>query len=416
MPTVPRITLLTFGDELLNGLRSNGHLLYIGKQLGFRGLSLIRSEVVRDDVDEIAQAFKRAWETSDIVITTGGLGPTSDDCTREGVAKGLGVKLVMDAAVKQRVSMRLEAIGLHLDDVHLNLCMRPEGFEPLPNDFGTAPGLCLKYEGKYAIILPGPPQELEPMFERFAMPMFQKDGIGSDHLAYLQVRTVGLHESDVSALLVPLFKNYPGLEVAYCAHPQQVDVRLSPGDLDWDVVKHLANECKAMLGEDFLCFGADSIEQVLVNQLSQAGKTLSIAESCTSGFLGNLITEVPGASKVFLGGVMAYSEDAKIGMLDVPEALIAQHGSVSPEVAVAMAVGVAEYLSTDYALSITGYAGPDGGTSECPVGTVFVGYYSPQGVWSRRLVFAGNSRSIVKQRAAVSALDWLRREIISVNI
>jgi nicotinamide-nucleotide amidase len=201
--------------------------------------------------------------------------------------------------------------------------------------------------------------------------------------------------------------------VAYCAHQWRVDVRLSApdGHLSFRELQAVANECAALLGEDFVCYGHDSLAKVAADLLRAQEKTLAVAESCTGGLLANLFTDVCGASKFFRGAVVCYSNDAKMQILDVPECLIKQHGAVSNECAVALATSVAETLEADYGLAITGYAGPSGGTKDDPVGTIYLGLHSPQGVWSKNINYTA-TRIMVKERAVTVALDWLRRELM----
>ncbi|HQU08421.1 MAG: hypothetical protein B7X06_01985 [Verrucomicrobia bacterium 21-51-4] len=414
-PHTPRIELITTGQELLLGLHANAHLMYLGDQCVQHGMSLSQETVVDDSIEAIALAFKQAWDRSQIVITTGGLGPTSDDNTREGVAQALNLPLEFDSTIQAQIEARLSTMGMNIADVGLKLCQRPQGFEPISNAHGTAAGLFYQdtASGKIAIILPGPSAELAPMFERHIVPRLQQAGVCSTSPCFVQLRTAGVPESYVAKLLGEVFDNYPGLGVAYCAHPESVDVRISIGKskLLWSNILEIAEHCESLLGEDFVTFGQSSLSEIVIKSLEQMGRTVAVAESCTGGGLAEALTDIPGSSKSFLGGIIAYHNDTKIEQLDVPESLIIQHGAISAETAVAMAAGVAERFGSDYGLSTTGFAGPDGGTPEAPVGTVFLGFYSPYGIWSRKLVFPSSSRSQVRARAVQSALDWIRREI-----
>jgi len=290
---------------------------------------------------------------------------------------------------------------------------RFERGEVLPNANGTAPGLWIEQDGRVLVMLPGPPNEMHPLFTEQVLPRLARLGLIGEHEAYIQLRTAGVGESALETKLLPVFKAYgDALSVAYCAHFWRADVRLSSpsGRLGPAALQAIAGECAAVLGEDLVNFGHDSLAQVVSDQLRAQEKTLAVAESCTGGLLSSQFTDICGASKFFRGAVVCYNNFAKMQVLDVPECLIEQHGAVSAEVAVALATSVAEALEADYGLAVTGYAGPCGDTKENPAGTVFLGLHSPQGVWSKKMVYPA-ARAALKERAVTMALDWLRREL-----
>lgn len=409
----PVIEMLSLGDELLLGLTPNSHLTFIGEQLARRGGALARNVVVTDDAEAIARQFRESWKRSDVVITTGGLGPTSDDRTREAIAEVLGQKLVLDRKAKAAIVARFERLGRTMTPNNLKQAYRPKDAKLLANPYGTAPGLVFETDKKLLVMLPGPPSELHPMFLDQVLPLLAKRGLLAAEDVYVQVRTAGVGESALEQKLLPLIAKHEGrgLQVAYCAHHGNVDFRVSSpgGKLKPAELQTIAREAAAIIGEDFVTFGHDSLAKVVLERLRQRERKLAVAESCTGGLLANCFTDLPGASKVFSGGVVCYSNDAKRQLLDVPWPMLEQHGAVSAEVAVAMAAGAAERLTSDYALSVTGFAGPDGGTSEDPVGTVYIGLFAPEGVWCQRMSYPGHMRIAVKQRAVTAALDWLRR-------
>lgn len=412
MPNPTSIEVINIGDELLLGIRENSHLKYLGEQLARFGLPIFRSRVICDEVGEIQRAFADAWAHSDIVITTGGLGPTADDMTRESIAAALGAELVYDASIEAAIQTRFAAMGLNPAKHHEKQCYRFREGKVLPNDRGTAPGLVYEADGKLLIMLPGPTHELTPMFERQVLPMLQDRGILATEQAYIQLRTCGVGESGVEQMLQPILKSYPLVRLAYCVHYAMVDVRLSSRDGGLSIVelKVIAQEARKLLGEDFVCFGHCSLAKVVYHELRALDRTLAVAESCTGGLLGDAFTNIPGASKVFVGGIICYSNDVKVALLGVPECLLEQHGAVSPECAIAMASGAAEKLSADYGLSVTGFAGPEGGNLANPVGTIHLGYHSPVGVWCKTVRYSGG-RLDVKARAVHAALDWMRRKL-----
>ena len=412
MSKKPIVEVINFGDELLVGIRENSHLVYLGQQLARYGLPIHRSRVITDDAIEIQRAFLDAWMHSDIIITTGGLGPTADDMTRENIATALGAELVFDPAIEASIKARFELLSRTMGNHHLRQCYRFADGQVLHNEHGTAPGLVFEKEGKVLIMLPGPTHELTPMFEEQAIPMLQKMGALSEDEAYLQLRTCGSGESAVEQTMQPIVKAYPDLSVAYCVHYGIVDVRLSPRDrtMSWETLAAIGHEARELLGEDFICFGHCSLANVVVHELRALDRTLAVAESCTGGLLSNAFTNIAGATKFFVGGVVCYSNDVKVAQVGVPESILEQHGAVSPECAIAMGSGIAERLSSDYGLSVTGYAGPDGGDEKNPVGTIHVGYHSPVGVWCKSFRYTGG-RLDVKTRAVHAALDWMRRKL-----
>lgn len=412
MSKTPIVEVINFGDELLVGIRENSHLVYLGEQLARYGLPIQRSRVITDESVEIRRAFLEAWSHSDIVITTGGLGPTADDMTRENIAKALGAKLVFDPSIEEIIQARFKLLGRVMASHHLRQCYRFSEGEVLHNERGTAPGLAYAKDGKLLIMLPGPTHELKPMFEKEVIPLLQQMGALSDDEAYLQIRTCGSGESTVEQTMQPLIRSNPGLSVAYCVHYGIVDVRLSSKNnrICREKLEALGHEARELLGEDFVCFGHCSLAKVVVHELRALERTLAVAESCTGGLLCNAFTNLPGVSKVFIGGVVCYANDVKVSKVGVPESIIEQHGAVSPECAIAMAAGVAESLSSDYGLSVTGFAGPDGGNKKNPVGTIHIGYHSPVGVWCKTFRYTGG-RLDVKTRAVHAALDWMRRKL-----
>jgi nicotinamide-nucleotide amidase len=413
-PQKLRYELLTIGDELLLGLTANGHLAFIGAQLGARGVGLRRNITVTDDAEDIASQFTESWARSDVVLATGGLGPTCDDRTREAIAGVLGQKLVFDPAIERHMLERFALFGRKMTANNLRQAYRFERGEVLQNANGTAPGLWVEQDGKVLCMMPGPPNELQPMFTEQVLPRLARLGLVAEREAYVQIRTAGIGESLLETRLQPVFDRHgPDLGVAFCAHSGHVDCRLSShGEkLSIAAVEAIAEECTALLGEDFVTLGDDSLAKVCADLLRSQDRRLAVAETATGGLLANAFTDICGASKFFSGGCVCYSNDSKMQLLEVPECLLLQHGAVSPEAAVAMATGAAEKLGADYALSITGFAGPCGGPNENPVGTIFVALHAPHGVWSKKLSFPG-PRTTIKRRAVNAALDWLRRELV----
>jgi len=413
-----RYELLTLGDELLLGLTTNTHLRFLGAQLGRRGVLLQRNVTITDEAAAIAKQFSESWRTSDVVITTGGLGPTCDDRTREAIADVLGQKLVLDAEVEKAIEGFFARLGRKMTPNNLKQAYRPERAVVLANPNGTAPGLWVEQEGKVLVMLPGPPHEMQPMFIDQVVPRLVDLGMLKEHEAYVQFRTAGVGESALETKLQPIFDRHgDALSVAFCAHQGQVDCRLSSptGKLSYEQLEEISRECARVLGEDLISFGHDSLGKVVADMLRAQEKILAVAETVTGGLLAHTFTDLAGACKFFAGGCVCYSNESKIQLLDVPECILDQHGAVSAENTVAMATGAAERMGSDYALAVTGFSGGCGGkTTENPAGTIFIALYSPQGVWSKRLSFPG-PRAAVQMRAVNAALDWLRRELLRAS-
>ena len=409
-----RYELLTLGDELLLGLTTNSHLAFLGAQLGRRGALLQRNVTITDEADAIAAQFRESWARADVVITTGGLGPTCDDRTREVVAEVLGQKLVHHPAIEQAIAERFARHGRKMTANNLKQAYVFERGEALSNPNGTAPGLWVEQDGKVLVMLPGPPNELQPMFIEQVLPRLAARRLLQDGEAYVQLRTAGIGESALEMKLQPIFDRAgPGLSVAFCAHQGAVDCRVSSptNALSLVQLEAVAGECAHLLGDDFVCYGHDSLARVCAELLRAQEKKLALVETATGGLIANAFSEVCGACKFFAGAVVCCSNDAKMQLLDVPECLLLQHGAVSDEAAVAMATGAAETLGADYALAVTGFSGGAAGQAGSPVGTIFIALFSPSGVWSKKLNYPG-PRSAVKQRAVNAALDWLRRELL----
>ncbi len=407
-----RVELITLGDELLLGLRTNTHLNFLGSHLARRGLAIVRNTVIPDDVKEIERFFPISWNNADIIITTGGLGPTSDDNTRETIAKCLGLELIFDPWIKEKIEERFKPRGITMNNRQLRQCYKLQGAEILANPVGTAPGLYLQHQNKILIMLPGPAHEMKLMFEKEVLPRLVSIGIMDERDSFLQLRTFGIPEGQMEDYLEPVLKDYPEISSAFCVSQGIVDVRLTPANHDYcsKKLRSIGEACAENLGEHFINFGFNPPAQYVLDQLRSMEKTIATAESCTGGLLSSAFTDIPGASKCFVGGVVCYCNDAKIQTLTVPEAIIQQHGAVSEEVAVAMATGAAEHFFSDYGLSITGYAGEGDGSPQNPQGTIYIGYYSPLGAWAQKVVYPGE-RLAIKQRAVNAALDLIRRKI-----
>jgi nicotinamide-nucleotide amidase len=409
-----RVELINTGSELLLGFTVDTHLNYIAQKLCDIGLRLNRQTTVGDDRAEMRAAIAEALQRSDVIIITGGLGPTSDDFTRDVVAELFDRKLVRDDAVAAHIAERMRKRGIKLPDSVYVQALVPEGAQVLPNANGTAPGLLLDCRGTarralVVFLLPGPPRELKPMFENHVLPLIQKR-IGAQAKPDCRVFKVGgLAESLVEEKVAPAVTDLSGIELGYCAKMGEVEVRVISN------LKSVADEAeqriRGALGDHIFGMGEDRLEEVVVRKLIAARKTIAVAESCTGGLIANRITNVSGSSKAFLNGWVTYSNESKMQLLGVREETLKKYGAVSEEVAREMAEGARQKSGATYALSTTGIAGPTGGTPEKPVGLVYIGLATPTRTEVRRHVFLFD-RETFKFFASQTALDMLRRELL----
>ena len=414
----PRVELLNTGSELLLGNVKDAHLSWFGRELFPLGVRISRQTTVPDGAvirDALLESFSRA----DVLIVTGGLGPTTDDITRELVAEILGLKLIHHPETLERIKERCRSRGFALQERMDRQAMAPEGATVLPNDQGTAPGLSippvegLSWASPHIFLLPGPPRELQPMARAHVLPFLKDLAAGGDQHECRIYKVVGMGESMLEAKIGMELTRRGDLEVGYCARPNEVDFRLIGPKEILDEVEPLV---LAAVGEHLVSDENESMEEVVVHLLRQKGSTLATAESCTGGLLANRLTNIAGASAIFLEGFVTYSNASKTDLLGVPAGLIAAHGAVSEEVARAMAEGARSKSGATYALATTGIAGPDGGTAEKPVGTVWMAL-AVEGmtteVWKEN---RPTDRLTFKQVVTQSALDRLRKRLKDGNI
>lgn len=411
MRTLARVEVLNTGTELLFGSVINTHLSFLAQQLFPLGLRVQR-QLTLPDGDSIRDAIMEAAIRCDIILVTGGLGPTSDDITREIVAELTGRPLQFDDSIFHKIRERFERRGLKMTDRTSRQAYVPEGAAVLPNDYGTAPGLHVPARDgiPHLFLLPGPPRELRPMFSTYALPILRSLA-GNHDLQAITFRTTGLGESQVEKILGDQLLAIPGLELGYCARMGEVDLRVIGSQSIVDVANELVHR---ELGPFIVTTEEKELEDVVVQLLAANKATLAIAESCTGGLLANRITDVPGASLVFIEGNVTYSNEAKMRTLGVSPELLSTVGAVSEEVARVMAEGALRRNGTTYALSTTGIAGPDGGTEQKPVGTVFIGLASRGSATQVEKEFFPTDRPSFKRITTQHALDMIRRKILGI--
>lgn len=408
------VEVLNTGSELLLGNVVNTHLAYLGQQLFPLGLRIARQTTIPDGA-AIRPALLEAFERCDVLIVTGGLGPTTDDITREVAAELLGLPLEENAEVMRAIGERLERRGIPFRERMKRQAMVPEGATVLPNGNGTAPGLYIpsfltpSQITPHLFFLPGPPRELKPIFEDHALPILRAIAGGLPDRECRTYHIVGMGESTVEEILGLQLSRRGDIEVGYCARPNEVDFRLIATRAVLEEVEVLV---LAAVGQHLVSHQGELIEHVVVQKMREKGRTLALAESCTGGLLASRITDVPGASEVLLEGCVTYSNEAKTRSVGVPEELIAAHGAVSEPVARAMAEGAARRAGAHFGIGITGIAGPGGGTEAKPVGTVFIALAQDGHETECHKEFFPTDRETFKQLTTQTALDYLRLKLL----
>ncbi|WP_261553822.1 competence/damage-inducible protein A [Frankia tisae] len=415
-----RAELLAVGDELLYGDIVNGNAAWLGRQLADVGVTVATSTVVGDDVEVIATAIRVALDRADAVIMTGGLGPTQDDLTREGIAAAAGVELRRDDVLEAELRRRFQAMG-RLDGrdvpmMNYRQADLPRGAQPLPNGPGTAPGLRMEIGAGVVYAMPGVPFEMNDMFTASVLPDILRRAGQPAVVVHRVLRTAGMWESAVAEALageVDRLAPIGNPRIAFLASGGQTRVRITAQARDRAAAETLIAPveaaARAALGAGVYGGDEDSLESVVLGLLRARSATLAVAESITGGLLAGRLTDVPGASVVFRGGVVSYATDVKASVLGVDEGLLAAEGAVSANTAAAMAAGVRARLGADYGLATTGVAGPAELEGK-PAGTVHLGLAGPDGTTTRSVRLPGD-RARVRAFAAVTALDLLRRTL-----
>ena len=404
--------IIAVGSELLSFGRIDTNSVHIAFRLAELGIPVRYKQVIGDRIEDISRAAVLALERSEIVFVTGGLGPTNDDITREGVAKALSRELRVDEAVVRNLERLSRRWGRKLSENNLKQAMVPDGGVVLPNSNGTAPGLFLEEGEKLVFILPGPPRELNPILEEQVLPLIQeKKGVSSQPSRILKVASIA--ESALDAQIEGIYKNFSEVDTTILSSPGIMSLyftwqdRNASRDYAESCLDQLIEKIRNELGLSVISDREEDLSQVTGRLLKEKGLTLALAESCTGGLICKQLTDIPGSSEFFLGGVVSYSNSVKENILGVDAEDIRKFGAVSESVAETMALGARNRLNADIGLSVTGIAGPGGGSEEKPVGTVFVGLAVPGTSLAFSLRAVGK-RDIIRQRSANLALDRLR--------
>lgn len=409
--------LIAVGTELLLGNIANTDAQMISQGLSQLGINVYYHTVVGDNPQRVRQAVDIARDRADILITTGGLGPTCDDLTKVAVAQAFGKELVYHEPSAQRIRERFAQRGTPVTENNFQQAMVPEGCTVLDNDWGTAPGVAFQAGGTHVLMLPGPPRECEMMFRYRALPYLQKlsDGV----IASRTVKTFGIGESAAEALLRDLMNALHNPTLAPYAKPTGTELRITAHAPTREealrLIAPVEEQVKAILGDKVIGVDVDSLEEVCFALLKDRGLTVGTAESCTGGLLAKLLTDLPGSSAVFRGGVVSYTNGVKAGLLGVPQDLLDRYGAVSPQVAEAMARGAKASLGCDIALSTTGVAGPDADDRGNPIGLVYLGLAWGDQCQVTEFRAGPVERERVRRQAAQTALDLLRRHLTGLD-
>lgn len=413
-----RVEVINTGTEILLGNVLNTHLSFFARELFPLGLRIQRQVTVPDG-DAIREALVEAFARAEIVLVTGGLGPTTDDITREITAELLGLELAHDPNVMQAIENRFSKRAIKITDRVKRQAQVPRGATVLENRNGTAPGLYFdlaeiaksrdaSFVARHLFLLPGPPRELKPMFSEQALPLLRAELPREAIPECRTYRIAGIGESNVEEMIGEQLLAIEGIELGYCARPGEVDVRVIGSE---EVVERAEKIVFAHLKKHVISLENETLEEVVVAGLTGRSEKIAVAESCTGGFLSNRITNVSGASQVFVEGFITYANEAKSRELEIPLPLIERHGAVSAEVATAMAENARRIAETDYALSTTGIAGPTGGTEQKPVGTVFIALASKNSPTIVEKHIFSTDRETFKWLVTQRALDLVRRKI-----
>ncbi len=411
------VELITIGNEVLSGRTLDTNFAQIARALEEVNVTVAWHATVGDTLERIGEAIRHALSRADAVVVTGGLGPTPDDVTRKAVAAVLGRKLQLNEQVLESIRERARRQGRTLPASVESQALLPTGAHVLPNPVGTAPGLLLMHHDTPVFLMPGVPQEMEAILRESVVPWL-RDRAGQ-RVATVTLRTSGVSESALQEKIGGLATHWPGATLAYLPSYFGVDLRVTAAGADAVTVERLAERARAELLDRVEAVvyaeGGRTMEDVVGEALVARGLTIAVAESCTGGLLAKRLTDTPGSSRYVERGYVTYSNAAKIELLGVSEADLERYGAVSAEVATQMARGAAERARAGVGVGVTGIAGPDGGTEAKPVGTVFIGVSDSAGVAVRRVALFG-TRATIRERAAQTALDVVRRRILGLPL
>jgi nicotinamide-nucleotide amidase len=407
------VEIVAIGSELVSGQRLDTNSQWLSRRLGDLGIAVGYHTTIGDDLEQNIAAFRLASTRADLVVTTGGLGPTQDDLTREALAAVAGVPLVEDSASLEAITALFARRGRVMTERNRVQALFPRGAEVLPNPIGTAPGIGLEVGRALFYCLPGVPHEMTRMFDEQVVPRLRARGRAGRVLVHHTIHLFGKGESEIEAEALDLTARGHRPEVGITVHEATISFRVTGEGADEDEARAVIQPTLELIRRRFgdLVVGeqGEDVAHALVRELERTGTTLATAESCTGGLVAHWITTVAGVSRFYPGGVVSYTPTAKVELLGVPAELIASQGVVSGPVAEAMAAGARRRMHADLGLGVTGIAGPGGGTPEAPVGLVYIALADADGARSRRIdVGPEQPREVIQSRAAKHAMNWAR--------
>lgn len=414
---IARVEVITIGDELLSGRVVNTNASFIGEHLMAAGLEPVYQSAVGDSGETILQALSAATGRANIILTTGGLGPTHDDITKKILCKFFKRQLVFHEELLKELQEKYARQGLNMPPINQNQALLPQGAKFLENKIGSALGIVIEEDGRVLIAMPGVPSEMKMMLTEQAIP-YLKQRFQPQFIVQRKLRTIGIIESAIFEKTKDIIEDKTPVKIAFLPSFRGVDIGLTVKadslDQAQKSVDGMQTRFEEKIGKYVFGYDHDELPMVLGRLLKERKATLAVAESCTGGMLGKLLTDVSGSSEYFLGGIIAYSDAIKMKILNVPTIVIERHGAVSSETAKYMAEGVAKLAGSSIGLAITGIAGPGGATPEKPLGLTYISLVTPEGTTAREYHF-GENRCRVRLRASYAALDLIRRYLVKIE-
>lgn len=410
-----RAEIIIVGEEILSGQTIDSNSAYIARKLANVGIEVVHKTTVGDRHDDMTEAIKTAWNRSAVTIMTGGLGPTTDDVTKNAICTAFDRNLVLQDEILRKLEDLFRTRNMKMPAMAQSQALQPQGADLINNPVGTAPGIVFQDSERFFAALPGVPAEMEAIIDQSIIPYLSKRP-GRNHIVLRRIRTIGITETGIAELITDLEPTSDKVRLAYLPSYKGVDLRVTAISAnESEAVESADNLAKAITSRigDYVFTNTDESMPEIVGKLLRAkGKTVATAESCTGGLIAKMLTDLAGSSDYFRGSVVSYANDVKEKVLKVPREILIAKGAVSHEVAEAMASGVLKLADTDYAISVTGVAGPGGGTAEKPVGLVFVGYADKSGKVSSEQLKLFGTRERIRERSAMMALDILRRKLL----
>lgn len=406
--------IISIGDEIMYGHTIDSNSAYISQRLAELGIEVVYQTSVGDEVARIVEAINQARQRVNLIITTGGLGPTHDDVTMKGIVKAFKKNLVFHPEILEKIKQRYEKRGMEMPQINQNQALIPQGAKHFDNLVGSAPGILIQEDKVTFIALPGVPREMKYLLDEQVVPYLLTQKIAGK-IVHKKIRTTGIVESALYEKVEEVIKETKEVKIAFLPGYQGVDIRLTTvpkaGRAAEGAVGQVEKKILDRIGEFVYTTDSESPEELVGRLLKEKKMKLAVAESCTGGLLASKITNIPGSSEYFDRGVVTYSYQAKTQLLGVPEKMINQHGAVSPQVAEAMARGAVKISGAEVGVGITGIAGPGGGAEEKPVGLVYIGLANKQKAWVEKFLF-GDDRQIIRERSSYAALNMIRLHLL----